>query len=325
MIKEKEVEIIRYNSSFKNTWNKFVNEAKNSTFLFQRDFIEYHKDRFEDFSLLIFKERKLVALFPANFVLNDIYSHQGLSYGGFLVKSTITFQFFTEIIQSVLKFYKNQGFLNINIKLLPDFYDDSRSRELEYVLFLLKAKLFRRDTYYMISSEEFKLNRNRKRSLIKAQKYNFLVIQNNDFDCFWDSLLIPNLLNRFKALPTHSKEEIKYLHNLFPENIVFYGLYKEGKLKAGVVMFISKNVAHFQYSSGDDDRDKGALDVLFNYIIEFYKDKKYISFGSSSENNGKVLNIGLALWKESFGAKMLLQDFYKIKTDNNILLENVLK
>ena len=56
--------------------------AKNSTFLFHRDFMDYHQDRFDDYSLLIFKKEKLIAVFPANKIDEILYSHQGLSYGG---------------------------------------------------------------------------------------------------------------------------------------------------------------------------------------------------------------------------------------------------
>jgi hypothetical protein len=49
--------------------------------LFHRDFMEYHSDRFQDYSLLIFEEDKLIAVLPANRV-EDRLSHQGLTYGG---------------------------------------------------------------------------------------------------------------------------------------------------------------------------------------------------------------------------------------------------
>ena len=63
-------------------WNTFISTAKNATFLFHRDFMEYHSDRFQDYSLLVFDEKKLVAVLPANRVENTVYSHQGLTYGG---------------------------------------------------------------------------------------------------------------------------------------------------------------------------------------------------------------------------------------------------
>ena len=40
-------------------WNAFLSKAKNATFLFYRDFMEYHADRFQDYSLLVFEGKKL--------------------------------------------------------------------------------------------------------------------------------------------------------------------------------------------------------------------------------------------------------------------------
>ena len=78
--------IIKYTSDYYQIWNDFVANAKNATFLFNRDFMEYHSDRFEDNSLLIFDEKdKLVAIFPANRIGNELFSHQGLTYGGLIL------------------------------------------------------------------------------------------------------------------------------------------------------------------------------------------------------------------------------------------------
>ena len=44
--------------------------------------MDYHKDRFEDYSLMVFKDEKLVAVLPANRVEDKLFSHQGLTYGG---------------------------------------------------------------------------------------------------------------------------------------------------------------------------------------------------------------------------------------------------
>jgi len=89
-------------------------------------------------------------------------------------------------------------------------------------------------------------------------------------------------------------------------------------------MFITQTVAHFQYSSGGSDRnDTAALDVLFDFIIRKYSDKKYVSFGSCSEEDGLKLNHGLAYWKESFGAKTTVQSFQRFKTSNFSLLDTI--
>ena len=63
-------------------WNAFIGQAKNATFLFHRDFMEYHSDRFQDYSLIVLDGEKWVAVLPANVVENQVFSHQGLTYGG---------------------------------------------------------------------------------------------------------------------------------------------------------------------------------------------------------------------------------------------------
>jgi len=42
--------------------------------------MEYHKDRFNDYSLLVYKDQKLFGLLPANITNDTVVSHQGLTY-----------------------------------------------------------------------------------------------------------------------------------------------------------------------------------------------------------------------------------------------------
>ncbi|MEG1026292.1 MAG: FemAB family protein, partial [Flavobacterium sp.] len=79
----------KYTKSDYDIWNDFIDQAKNATFLFHRDFMEYHADRFEDFSLLIFEDEKLRAILPANKRSNSVYSHQGLTYGGLVFSAKL--------------------------------------------------------------------------------------------------------------------------------------------------------------------------------------------------------------------------------------------
>ena len=51
--------------------------------------MEYHKDRFQDYSLMVFDENKLVAVLPANRVEVEVFSHQGLTYGGLVLDQKI--------------------------------------------------------------------------------------------------------------------------------------------------------------------------------------------------------------------------------------------
>ena len=85
-------------------WNAFISNAKNATFLFHRDFMEYHKDRFEDFSLIILDGEKWIAILPANVVENEVFSHQGLTYGGIVADKKMKQALMLDIFKSVLIF-----------------------------------------------------------------------------------------------------------------------------------------------------------------------------------------------------------------------------
>ena len=49
-----------YTSSDRDEWNDFVSHAKNSHFMFHRDYMEYHADRFSDFSLMARNDKEEV-------------------------------------------------------------------------------------------------------------------------------------------------------------------------------------------------------------------------------------------------------------------------
>src|SRR2546423_15660713 len=85
-------EVQRYSARLKAAWDEFVAKAKNSTFLFRRDYMEYHADSFSDHSLMLYEGSKLVAVLPANLYGDGtLVSHQGLTYGGGGVDSGKTF------------------------------------------------------------------------------------------------------------------------------------------------------------------------------------------------------------------------------------------
>ena len=79
--------------------------------------MDYHSDRFDDFSILIYKNKSLVGLIPANSFENSIYSHQGLSYGGLLLKNNFKTTFLEEMMTYITEFYKDNGHCPCKIPL----------------------------------------------------------------------------------------------------------------------------------------------------------------------------------------------------------------
>ncbi|TDD96200.1 GNAT family N-acetyltransferase [Flavobacterium cellulosilyticum] len=323
----KNYSVKRYQENDSENWNAFIGKAKNATFLFHRDFMDYHKDRFQDYSIVVLDEDKWVAVLPANNVENEVFSHQGLSYGGLVYADKLKLSSVIAIFKAIMAFLNENKMGKLQIKLTPSIYHQKPAEELNYALFLVKAQLIRRDTLAVIDmSKPFTFSKIRNRGIRNGMKNHLIVKEVADFEEFWMGILTPNLAQKHQATPVHSLQEITKLKKLFPKNIRQFNVYENGIIVAGTTIFETDNVAHCQYISGKDDvNDLGGIDFLFHHLItEVFKNKRFFDFGISNENQGRNLNNGLSYWKESFGASTIVHDFYEVETVNYSLLHTVI-
>ncbi len=212
--------------------------------------------------------------------------------------------------------------------MLPKIYHTLPSDEMDYLLFKTNATLIRKDITSVIDAK-YRLtiqSSNRKRGLKRAKNQRLLVKESSDFYDFWDDILIPNLIATHKVKPVHSLEEISQLKLHFPKNIRQFNVYKDDKIVAGATIFETKHVAHVQYISANSNKQQlGSLDMLFDVLInDIFKTKKYFDFGISNENQGQNINQGLLTWKESFGARSISHEFYRVNTRNYVELNNIM-
>ena len=322
-----EFRIEKYYDGYFNQWEEFVKSQCYNNPLLSRKFVAYHEDKFEDFSFLIFNGKKLKAIFLGHREVESVYAHKGLSYGGIFFKKDTGLLSEIEIWTGLLESFNNQGVDQLFWKLIPQFYLENDSKSHSYILHLSRAIRYRSDAYIVIDNAKNKgPNRNRKRALSKAREAGIIIQEGQGIDYFWEYILTKNLQDRFGVNPVHSIKEIKVLMDSFPDRIRFFSVVdKKGEAKAGAVIICSDNVAHYQYSSGIEDRsDNGALDFLFHEINQLFLDKKYVSFGSCSENEGFGINKGLVYWKESFSGHVTTQDFYSLKTSVCMELKKLL-
>ena len=289
--------------------------------------MEYHSDRFEDFSLMVYDNEKLVCVLPANRVGATLYSHHGLTYGGLVFQNSIKLGNSITVLKEILDYLNENQIDKLNLKLIPSIYCDGFSEEIEYSLFLLEAKITKRDCLSVIDlTKPFSISKTRKESIRRGVKNDLVIKEELNFELFWNEILIPNLDKKHKAKPVHSIQEITKLQNTFPDNIRHFNVYNGNNIVAGTTIFISEYVAHPQYISGNTQKNElGSLDYLYDYLIKVvFKDKKYFDFGPSHEQNGLKINEGILFWKESFGAKTTVQDYYEIETKNYNNLDAIL-
>lgn len=310
------MQIKKYTNEYKNIWNEFVKNSKNNHFFFQRDYLEYHNNRFDDFSLLIFDDnKKLISILPANIKENILYSHQGLTFGSFIVDDKMKTETMLNIFETLQVFLKKERINKLTYKCIPYIYHIKPSEEDKYALFINNAKLIRRDVTSTINlTEQIRYSKGRKWSINKAKKENIEIIESKDYQTFWN-LLSGVLESNHEAKPIHSLEEIEKLANLFPKNIKLFLAKKSNIVISGALIYENINIVHTQYlANSEQGRDIGALDLLIDYLIkDIYKEKIYFDFGISNENAGKFLNTGLIAQKEGFGARAVTHDFYELE------------
>ncbi|WP_434980532.1 GNAT family N-acetyltransferase [Daejeonia sp. YH14] len=315
-----------YESKDFEIWNDFVAKAKNSTFLFHRNFIEYHHNRFQDFSLMVFENENLIALLPANRVGKDVFSHQGLTYGGIVIKQKLRMTAFFDVFSEILKFLNDKRIAFLHWKEVPFFYDDFPNDEWKYLTFVTEAELYRRDLCSVIDlRKDYYISKSVERYVKSSEKTGIYYRKCNYWKEFWNEILEPELLRNHNVSPVHSLEEILNLKCNFEDNIHLYGVFSNEELLGGTVVFTGNHWAHAQYICvKSEHRDKKALNLLFYKLInEEFRNYDFFDFGISNENNGKKLNRGLLYWKEGFGARGVSQDFYKISTQNYNLIEKM--
>ena len=309
------IELLKYESKFKEDWDDVVSKSRIDSFLFKRNFMDYHNDRFEDNSYLIFKNGKLEGLLPGNISNKIWYSHQGLTYGGLVSTIKLTTVDVLIIFELLNKQLKNIGITDVIIKPTPYIYHKYPSQEELYALYRNEAIRISCN----LSSTIFKpynltFTELRQRGIKKANKNNIVIRESSDLLDFWNILEF-NLEKTYGKKPVHSFTEIKYLKNLFPENIKLFCSYFKEQIVAGVVVFIMENIIHVQYISASHfGKKNGALDLLFhNLINERFTNYLIFDFGQSTEDYGRYLNEGLIFQKEGFGGRGIVYETFNYK------------
>lgn len=310
------VEIRRYNAENAGEWNRFVTESKNGTFLLNRSFMEYHSDRFADASLLFYEGKRLIALLPANYddASKTLFSHQGLTYGGLIMSAKTTAKTVINCFSLIKDFAKNElGAVRIIYKPIPYIYSTQASEEDLYALFRNDASLVSRGLSSCIDLQNrIPVTESRKSGLRKA--ISIEIRETDDIDDFW-RILNEVLTTNHNTAPVHTPAEMRLLMSRFYKNIRLFAAYgQQGKMLAGAWVFDCGKVIHTQYlAASAEGKSTGALDkLIYTLINDIFRDRHYLDFGISTEQQGHWLNEGLIFQKEGFGGRGICYDTYEI-------------
>ncbi len=317
------IRIHDYTSNFKEDWNAIVSVADNGHFMMNRDYMEYHADRFQDSSLVIFKQDRLIGVIPGNSKEEIFYTHQGLTFGGIVLHPDFNRAcLYSQIFKLLFETLKNKNFKEINYKCIPHIYHENPCEADQYFLRNFSTNI---QSYVELSTSidlrsSPAISQLRIRGKKKAEKSEILVQESQDIAGFW-KILSERLDEKYKKNPVHTLDEIDLLQKQFPNNIkLFTATHPVQGLCGGVMIYETKTVAHAQYISANSfGMENGALDALFFHLIEQYRKKgcRFFDFGISTEQKGQHLNEPLIQFKEGFGGRSIIYVSYVLKDIQN--------
>lgn len=313
-------------------WDDFVlNESVNGTFLQTMNFLNYHpKDRFKDSSFIIRdKKNTIIAVCPACEIIEEnnkiLYSHKGSTFGGIIIrKRHYLTEKVLEIISEVDNYLKDEEYSSCFFKITPTLFAKKNADLLEYCLsnkgyyqytelstfidfFSYKDKI----TSNFTQGKRTNVNNGIKANLIIKPIYNEYEIK-----LFYE-ILCENLY-KYDTRPVHSLEELLDLkNNRLGKACQFYGVFKENEMIAGGMVFYFEqiNIAHTQYLAAKQEYGTLSPSTFLYYgIINEMRKKNVVglSWGISTDNQGKDINIGLTKSKEAYGSSYSLnRTFFK--------------
>lgn len=297
------MQVIKYNNEHKAEWDAFVKQSDNFSFLFYRDYMEYHSDRFSDLSLMLYEKGKLKSLLPGNRANGIFYSHQGLTFGGMIHEPHFTYEKASLCLDHFTSFLNGEGLTQMILKSQPFFYTCSLNHIQDYLFNHRQLQQQKQDigAFIHCANHEFPKSSIEKRKLRLAD---FYVGEDSSLDEFW-AVLEENLNQQHGSKPVHTLKEIKSLAKLFPDNIKLFTIRNAvtNNIDAGTLLFDNGSVVKMQYiATSDSGRTNRAIHAMYYlFISQYKKTKKYIDMGTCMTEDH--VNTSLLYLKQRFGAE----------------------
>ena len=308
------IKAVVYTAFHKQVWDSFITRSANAPFFFYRDYLSYHGDQLEDYSLMFFTDKgKLIAVIPSTRNDKIFHSHAGLSFGGFLFSNKVNSAQISNIWQSFIAHLKNQGFTKLLLKNIPFFYKSIQHDGMVFELIKEGATVNNLELSHCIDlSTVFSPNSTR-RQLIKKNRDLLTISEQSDLYSFYN-VLEKHIAEKYDSKPTHSYQDLMYLTSVFPDNIKLYSANFENKNVAFILIFVFDKVIKTQYICSTL---KGyEFDAVANIIVflheKYSTSHQYLDLGTSNISPMNP-NHKLTYYKESLGANPLGISTFELK------------
>ena len=311
-----QIEIRRYADSLKQTWDRFVPTTKNRSFLFLRDYMDYHRERFSDHSLLFLVNRRLLACLPAHVADGKLCSHLGLTFGGLLLHRDIRLRQVQGIVRALCGHLRTHGLTAALYRPMPHPYHEFPAEEDIASLHAHGATVVEaRATLCLRAGPPDRLARDRRRELCRDEVGALTIRRSTDFRTFMRHCA-RYLARRFGSEPVHSEDEMALLASRFPDNIQLYVIERGAELLAGQILYRHGSCAKLQYGApASDFIEEGIMTRLDTHLLtEVLPAGSWLDFGHSHDPAGRF-NEGVHQFKESMGARTVTLATYNLPAE----------
>ncbi len=264
--------------------------------------MEYHRDRFEDYSLMFYQDNELLALLPAHRIGTALFSHQGMTFGGWVCSVEMEENKFCQLVHATIDHLKQEGIQSLLLRPMPEFYSDTPCTSLA-LLAQLGFKTIGESSTYVLPLPAQVQDRGKRWGARKAANLGVRIVETAYFEQFWTELLVPYHQEKVGRPPVHRLDEINYLAARHPGAITQLHAYLGDELLAGICLFDFHQVRKIQYTASTArGREIRAVDLLLQELIQRTA-QPYIDMGAVLDPTTGKEKSSLRRWKESWGAK----------------------
>jgi hypothetical protein len=292
-----------------------VDRSRNGTLFHQRRFLAYHAEgRFLDESLLLYRDDRLVAVYPAAIDTLDgecwSVSHPGSTYGGPVVPPEASLADVTDVMGAIVEHNARHGMTGLRMRLSEQAFRQLPSDEIEFVLWTMGFQPVAAELSTTIpladgaDAARARYRSDTGRSVRAAARNGVCVDWSDDYQGFW--AILEENLQRHGARPTHTLAEMARLRELCGDDRIRLAAGSVGgELVAGVLVFVANPaVFHAFYIAQDYAHQQSrALSAVIDFLVGWGASTGYrwFNLGISTEARGRVVNWGLFRFKEGFG------------------------
>jgi hypothetical protein len=302
-------------------WDAFVEESNNGTVFHRLGFLAYHGDRFaaRAHPIAWTKGDALHAVMPLALFPEDgglvARSPFGASYGGIAVREGLSLQRAGELVGSLPEYLRAQGATKLVVTPPPKLCFARADDYLEFQLLRIGATCVRSELTSYIPVEEEPLEGFRHsavKAVRKAIAHDVRVEESDDVDTFYD--ILTENRGRFGAVPTHSRDEIRWLLENLPDHIKLFLARRDGAAIAGSLVFRvnRRAILDFYWAHLEEHQGLRPVSLLVYEITRWARRNGFAWFDFGTQTVDMVPREGSTRFKETFGAVGAFRSTYEL-------------